>query len=370
MRLAAGIALALAAAAPASAADTVARGPLDAGPVVAGDGIAWGDRTASGAVRVLTMRPRGEPVVQRRWARSPHRRTRRTVTGIAADGRRGAALVVTCSSTGSYLNSPCAYRTFAGPLADLRGPRLPERVSTRCRGRSRNVSEIAAGGGWTASIVTYGCPGLGIESALGRGTRIQARRAGVKRTVRVRGASGLRIAGRYMAWREGHGAVLYDLRAGRRVRRVGAARGTVGSLDVQAGGTLALGRLARGGELCVTLLPRAGRERELECYRGPAPADAAQAGGSGGGTPAPELAIAGGRVLYDRLGGELVLAGPGRRRDVIATFTPTLVRTGALDLGPRTATWARQARRFPPGPGGMPGSPVSVGKPRLVLRRL
>ena len=361
MRLAAGIALALAAAAPASAADTVARGRLDAGPVVTGDGIAWGGRTASGAVRLLTLRPGGRPVVRRRWARSRDARTRRAVTAIAADGARGAALIVTCSNTGGYLNSPCSSRTFAGPLADLRGPRLPERVSTSCRGRSRNPSEVAMGGGWTASIVHHGCPGLGIESAVG--TRIVAHRGGVARTVRTGAASGLRLAGRYMAWRSGRGATLYDLQAGRVARRLGS----VGSLDVQADGTLALGRRRRGGEVCVTVLRRTGREREIECFQG---TEVAAAQGGGGGASAPELAISGGRVLYDRLGAELVLARPGGRRDVLATFTPERVRTGALDLGPRTATWARRARRFPPGPGGMPGAPVDAGKPRLVLRRL
>ena len=250
----------------------------------------------------------------------------------------------------------------AGPFAQLGGPRLPRARLDALPRAPRNVGAVAAGDGWTAVVETYACPGLGIESALGRATRIEVRRAGAKRTVPVRGRE--RPADRRplpgLARGPAARASLYDLRAGRARAAASARRaGRSGRSTSRRDGTLALGRLARGGELCVTLLParaasaraagprrcRAGRwqraERRRRSSRSPAAASS---------TTAWARARAG---------------RARRRRDVLATFAPR-VRTGALGLG---LDLAGPAGRRPAWAGREPGSPVA-SQAAIVLRRL
>jgi hypothetical protein len=186
-----------------------------------------------------------------------------------------------------------------------------------------------------------------------------ARRGSRRITIPAGHVQDLSLAGHHLAWIDGDGrAVLYDLRRGELVRRVGRAAGRVAGLDVQADGALALGRFASGGA-CFSLVPFGGREVPAGCHGGPTAGEGQVGGGGGGGGASAEVAVAAGRVLYDR-GSELVLQEPGDPARVIARFIPGLVRTGGFDLGEQSATWAQQRLR----------SGSAVGSPRVVLRSL
>jgi hypothetical protein len=371
MRLLAGLVLVLALTAPSAAADTIAPSAVTDGPVLAGDRAVWADVTPSDAVRLLTMRPAGRPAVARRWEQPSAPGSNRAVWSVAAGGSRAAAIVGTCTHSGGYELARCAPHAFSGPFARLRGPRLPERVARRCRRDVRNPREVAVSGRWRAVLVERFCPSLGIES-LGARRRIEVRGGGRRLQIPAGNVHGLRLAGRYLAWQQGFGrAVLYDLRRGERVRRVGSARRSAGGVDVQADGTIAFTRFEGAGRTCVTTISRAGAERVVACRAESVGGSNAQTGGSGGIGPDPTVAIAAGRVLYARFGQELVLQRPGGEPAVLARFNPARVqRVGGFDLGPDAAVWARQRVRFSRPPGGMPSGPENVGRPQVVLRRL
>jgi hypothetical protein len=343
----------------------VSGGQLTEGPVMAGDGAAWAEVTRSGAMRLLTREPGGKTAVRRRWAAPRAGRTSRDVWSLSADGRRAAAVVGTCTASRSYTLSPCASRLFSGPLARLAGPRLPDRVGRGCRGRSRNAVEAVTGGPWTAVLVERFCPGLGIESAARR--RIEVR--GPRRfTIPLPRGGGLRLGGDHLAWSDlDGGVVLFDLRRGERVLRLGARKGPIAGHDVQAGGTLALTRRADGERLCVSTVTREGVERVLACrfeqLHGPVD--------EVGGRPrlplegrTADVAISAGRVLYVTHGERLVLQRPGGEPRTIARFTPRRERAGSIGLGPRSAVYAVRRYRFTE----MTRTPV--GSERVVLARL
>ena len=342
----------------------VSGGQLTEGPVMAGNGAAWAEHMRGGAIRLLTRDQGGKTVVRRRWA-APGSRTDRDVWSLAADGRRVAAVVGTCTRSGGYTLSPCSARAFSGPFGRIEGPRLPKRVTRSCRGRSRNVAEVAVGGGWTAMLVERFCPGLGIESAVRR--RIEVR-GPLPRTIPLAHGGVLRLAGDYLTWRDFKGgAVLYDLRRGERVLRLGARRGPIVGHDVQADGTLALTRHTRDGRLCVSTVTPAGTEHRLECRF----EDVYQPVDNVGGMPrlpvegrTTELAISAGRVLYVRFGTELVLQGPDGVPRRIARFSARRERVGSFGLGPHGAVYAVQRYRF------TGGGRRSVGRERVVLERL
>ena len=342
----------------------VSGGQLTEGPVMAGDGAAWAEQMRGGAIRLFTRQPGGRTVVRHRWA-APGARTDRDVWSLAADGRRVAAVLGTCTRAGGYSLSPCSARAFSGPFGRIEGPRLPERVSRSCRGRSRNVTEVAVGGGWTAMLVERFCPGLGIESAARRRIEVRGPRA---RTIPLPRGGVLRLAGDYLTWSDFKGgAVLYDLRRGERVLRLGSKKGWIAGRDVQSDGTLALTRMKRGEQLCVSTVTPAGEERELACrfeslY---GPVDEV------GGKPrlplegkSAEVAISGGQVLYVQFGTELVVQRAGGEPRTIARFTARDERVGSFGLGPRSAVYAVQRYRF------TGGVRRSVGRERVVLERL
>jgi len=370
MRLLAGMVLALASAAPAAAADTIGHSTVTDGPVIADDRAVWADETPSRAIRVLTMRAGGRPAVAWRWARPAGRRTDRAVWSLAAGGRRSAAIVGTCTHPGTYELARCATRAFSGPFTRMRGPRLPERVDRRCLGDVRHPREVAILHRWIATLVERLCPAMGIES-LGARRRIEVRGAGRRLEIPASRGFGLRLAGRYLAWQDGFSrVVLYDLRRGEIVRRVGSTRLRAAGVDVQADGTIAFTRFGPGARVCVTTISRAGGEHEVACRFESTVASDAQVGGSGGIGADPSVAIAAGRVLYLRFGSKLVLQRTGGEPAVLARFRPQAQRVGGFDLGPASAVWARQRPRFAPGPDGMPQGPEPVGKPQVVLRRL
>jgi hypothetical protein len=261
--------------------------------------------------------------------------------------------------------SPCASRVFAGPFASMEGPRLPDRVTRRCRGRSRNALEAAVGGGWTAVLVERYCPSLGIESAVRRRIEVRGPRS---RTIPLPRGGGLRLAGDHLSWWDGRrGAVLYDLRRGERVLRLGARRGSIVGRDVQADGTLALTRYTRDERLCVSIVTPAGAERQVACR----PEDPYGPVDEVGGRPelplegrTTDVAISAGRVLYVRHGAELVLQRPGGEPRTIARFSPRRARVGAFDLGPRSATYAVRPYRV------SGGVRERAGRARVVVERL
>lgn len=323
-------------------------GDLVAGPVAAGDGAAWATRTRSGAVRLVTKQPGGERVVRRRWAPPRDGRSDRAVPSLAADGRRLAAVVATCTMHRRF--SPvlaCTGRAFSGPFARVRGPRLPGHVPGRCRqsGR-RNVLEVATGGGWTATLVERACPATGIESA----ARLWIEARGPRtRRIPLRVGRALALAGDYLAWADLSGVVLYDLRRGEPVRRLGDTRGPIGAHDVQSDGTLALTRWRRG-QVCVSTVELGEPERDVACrYEEPTGGD-----GDAPGARTPAIAISAGRILYVSNATDLILQRPGGEPELITRFTPQRLRTGSIGLGPRTAVWAEQR----------------TGAPRVVVKRL
>ena len=331
-------------------------GDLTAGPVMAGDGAAWAERTRSGAVRVVTKRPGGKRVVRRRWAASRDSRSTRGIWEVAADGRHLAAVVSTCTRdrrTAPIL--PCEARAFAGPFARLRGPRLPDRVPARCPEGVRNEREIVTGGGWTAVIVERFCSPRGFESAARREIEVRG-----PRTLRIplRGGSALRLAGDYLAWSElGGDVVLYNLRRGERVRRLGDKRGTIGGHDVQADGTLALSRYAPMSQICVSTVTPAGVEERIAChYEEPTGGD-----GDAPGARTTAVAISAGRILFLADGRDLILQRPGGEPRLITRFTFKRLRAGTFGLGPRSVVWAEQRSD---------GAGAYVGVPRVVLKRL
>jgi hypothetical protein len=342
----------------------VSGGQLTEGPVMAGNGAAWAEHMRGGAIRLLTRQPGGRTVVRHRWAAPRGARTDRDVWSLAADGRRVAAVVGTCTASSGYMLTPCSARAFAGPFGHIGGPRLPDRVTRSCRGRTHNTVEVAAGGGWTAVLVEHYCPSLGIESAVRRRIEVRGPRA---RTIPLPRGGGLRLAGDYLTWSDFvGGAVLYDLRRGERVLRLGTRKGWIAGRDVQADGTLALTRM-KGEQLCVSTATPAGTERELACrYENDnAPVDEV------GGRPrlplegrSAEVAISGGRVLSVRHGAELVLQRPGGEPRTIARFTPRSERVGSFGLGPRSATYAVQPYRF------SDGVRRRAGRSRVVVERL
>ena len=183
---------------------------------------------------------------------------------------------------------------------------------------------------------------------------------------------GLRLAGRYMAWREAPRRAV-RLRPARRAPRAAdrrRARNRRGRSTSQADGTLALApHWCAAAELVHRrLLPRtAPRAHRRALPRPASPPTRAAAGG--GGAPAPALALSGGRVLYDRLR-RAARAAPARAGGATRS-RPSPRRSphvGALDLGAADGHVGPAARRFPPDAGArLPGDPVSVGQPRLVL---
>ena len=343
----------------------VSGGQLTEGPVMAGNGAAWAEHMRGGAIRLLTRQPGGRTVVRHRWAAPRGARTDRDVWSLAADGRRVAAVLGTCTRSGGYSLSPCSAPVFSGPFGRIEGPRLPDRVTRSCRARSRNAAEVAVGGGWTAALVERFCPGLGIESAVRRRIEVRGPRA---RTIPLAHGGVLRLAGDYLTWRDFKGgAVLYDLRRGKRVLRLGASKGSIVGHDVQADGTLALTRDTRDGQLCVSTVTPAGTERRMACRF----EDVYEPVDNVGGAPrlplegrTTELAISAGRVLYVRFGTELVLQGPDGVPRRIARFTARRERVGSFGLGPHSAVYAVQRYRF------TGGARRSVGRERVVLERL
>jgi hypothetical protein len=341
------VAVWLAVAATAHAAETVVTAPLDAGPELAGDRVMWSSSPGRELVRVVARRPGGEREVLQAWPAPRSSLEIRAVVDIAATATSAAAVVTTCEVQRGYDAGPslCANRAFAGgaggPLGPL-GRGLPRRAPEfrDCRPRRNGPVEIEVGGGATAYTIGEVCPDPGGDSA----GRVVVLRDGREWDARTRGnAYALRIAGRYVAWRESAAVEVRDLLTGRRVRRIGAGRfagGPILDLDLTPSGRVAVVHGTRGDDrTCVsTLALAAARPRRMAC-------DAT-------GSP---VAAAGRAVLYERrapdpgedFATELVLARHGAGPRVLARFDGDTRRTGALDLDGRRALWATYDVRDP-----------------------
>jgi len=349
VRAALAIAVALLAATPAAASETIARSALTSGPVLAGGSVLWAD-APSGRPRVLSRGAGRSPVVLRSWPRATTKDTGRTVAALAGSPTSTVAVVETCTFRldGDAGFVSCAERAFggaAGTFAPFGWP-LPRRSRTGCPGPRTAVS-VAAGTGLTAVAYTPACQGIALAAA--RRSRIVVHRGSARQTIASAGASHLRIAGHYLAYLEGRrlsqrtAVVLYDLRSRQQVRRYEMPKGTayLEALDVQANGTLAFVRSESDGRACVAVLRRrAERERDLACH-----------------VDVPyDVAIAAGRVLFLQVtprGTRLVLRSPGGRR--VLDRIPRTRSFGGFDLAPDRAVWAV----------GAPG-----GVQRIVLRQL
>jgi hypothetical protein len=372
VRAVAAIVLVLALAAPASA-DTVAQRTPDVGPKLAGDVVAWGEEGRSGAVRIMTAAPRRAPALVHRIAPSTARRTTRGFMGVpatfAASPTALAALTTTATVTHAESDSVSTAHTIAaigGPLTGSIGVLsgcIPARGDRGCGSSCGHPDGVAVDGdriavaesGWPCDAPEQGRAWISVHGPAGT-TTIPAGSGVPGRYVRD-----LRLAGRYLAWihwGEVHELVVYDLEAGAAVvrltqRELGAR--SIDELALQPDGTVAFvhgGRRDRRGVRLGWTAP--GRDvRVLDRHAG-----------------YRDIAIAGGRVVYERvlseLGfrGELVVrslaGGPARR---LAFFPERRRRVGDLDFDGTRATWAVQPTR-------RGYDPPPRGPARIVVRSL
>jgi hypothetical protein len=358
VRALAGIVLALALASPASAA-TVARTTPEAGPVLAGPEVLWGSEGSDGSVRVMAGAPGRPPRLLHRIAAPTGEETTRGIGPLAASPDTYAVRVPTSTLFDRDFDS----LSYVGEDALLRGPlsggasllfgSLPERVDHRpCEGRYEVLGGFAVDGTRYAVGSEYGpC----VMTEQGQSRLAIAVHDGGSRLV-VEAGTGtvpfeVRLAGRFLAWVSANRElVVHDLESGATVARIRArdlgAR-TISGFDLQADGAVAVAywRLRWRGSRLGALIPGRPGVQLLDRH------------------VSGELALAGGRVLYERTlddayrRTELVLRSlAGGPRHALAHLGERRALAGPLDLDATRATWAvdRGAR--------VPG--------RIVLREL
>jgi hypothetical protein len=365
--------LVLVAAAPASA-DTVARRTPEVGPAFAGDVVAWGEEGSNGAVRIMTGAPGRAPTLVHRVAPPTAHETRRGFMGFpatfAASPTTVAAFTYTATVTFAESDSVTEAYTVAAVGGPLTGPIqvlsgcIPARGDLGCGSVCGGPDGVAVDGARIA-IAETGRPcdrpeeGQAWITVYGPGgpTRIPAGSGVPRQYVRD-----LRLAGRYLAWihwGDSHEVVVYDLEAGAPVvrltqRDLGARH--IDELALQPDGTVAFvygGRRDRRGIRLGWTAPGQPGVRLLDrhaAYR--------------------DIAIAGRRVVYERVlselefGGELVLrslaGGPAQR---LAYFPERRRPVGDLDFDGMRATWAEQPTR-------RGYDPPARGPARIVVRSL
>jgi len=351
-RIVAAIALTLGMAAPA-AADTVARRTPVVGPALAGDLVAWGENARNGAVRVVVGAPGREPILAYRIRPATARLTERGFSGtagsFAASSTRFVAVAHTSTITHSESDNVSIAVTkaavggpFRGPVEVLSGA-IPTRGDSPCQGSYQYISAVDVDADRTAiGEFTDEC-----RRDNGPWDDRVTVDAGGTRTTLPTGQQGMirdvALAGRYVAWvrqSDRDEVVVHDLESGAAVLRVTARdlRGTrIDEIALQADGTVAIGYLDLAGQRLAWAVPGQPGVRRLDrrmAFRG--------------------LALAGGRVLYERLvsdlrfDSELVLrplaGGPVRR---LARFRVRHRRVGDLDLDATRATWATRTPRGP-----------------------
>jgi hypothetical protein len=365
VRLLAAAILIFAAATPASAATTV-RGELGGGPAFAGDAIAWAESSRN-AVRVLT----GDRRLLHRVGPPTARKTTRGIPGVFdASATNYAAIVSTSTVTSAEGDSVSSASTFGAlggtlgtPPAVLAGC-IPARGDLGCGETCGWPGAVAVDGdriavsevGWPCDRLEDWQAWITIHAPDGPRT-VDADLGLPRREVRH-----LRLAGDYLAWVSWDApneVVVYDLAAAAVVVRMTArdlgAR-SIHELALQADGTVAFlysGRRDRRGSRLGWTAP--GRAGVTLIDRHASYSD---------------IALDGGRVLYERVIseldfiGELVLrplaGGPARK---LAHFPERRRRVGDVDLDGGRATWAVQPTR-------RGYDPPPRGPARIVVRSL
>jgi len=369
-RIVAAIALALVLPAPA-AADTVARRTPAAGPALAGDLVAWGEESRTGAVRIVVGAPGREPLLAHRIAPATARRTDRAFMHIpaafAASATTFAALMYTGTVTHSESDSVSTSVALAAVGGPLRGPvttlsgSIPARGDLPCRAPGSSPDAVDVDGDRIAvGAASYDClpdhaPPVSVTVHKPGSAVTVALPAGAIRHVE--------LAGRYVAWihrGEVETVVVHDLDSGADVARVttrdlGAL--TIGDAALQADGTVAFtyggGLPNRRGARLAVLVPGLPGTRVIDQHvsdRG--------------------VALAADRVLYERVLSEqrfssLLLVRPLTGGPVrhLAQFTERRRRVGEIDLDTTRATWADLPTR-------RGHDPLPRGPGRIVVRSL
>jgi hypothetical protein len=348
VRLAAVTLLALAALAAPASADTIAHRTPAVGPVFAGNQAAWGEETRAGALRIVAGRPvRVLHRVPAATAKRTDRSFLQTPWSFSASATHIAGIVLTntITSEGSDFGSTSsAAAALGGPLTSLGvlSGDIPPSGEGECEGPYRSPEGVSVDGARIAIAERAGSCG-------GRDTRteITILDGDTRRTVLAAADSQavhVRLAGRFLAWVVGERRlVVHDLDTGTDVATV--TRFAIGDLDVDPSGAVAF-TFANGPRARRLGLLQSGTVRTLDrrvADRG--------------------VAIAGGRVLYEKLGrrdfhSRLMLRNlsGGTRR--LASFTGRRTRVGDVDLAASRATWA--ARRKRPGYDGRFTAPARI----------
>jgi hypothetical protein len=325
-------ALALLVAAPAAGAATVARAVPAVGPVLAGDGVAWGRELRDGRLRVMRDR-HTEVEVERATARDTRRFFLHTPWALAASGQGVAALVATGTSEadGDSVSTTEVSAVFGGPWggARLLSGELTARGDVPCRdGRAYPLAVAVDGSRIAVAEVAPNCDTAEVAFRIviqdGDATTVVFPDDWVR---------ALDLAGDHIAWTVGVGA-------GDRLTVANRLTGAV-ERRIERSATMRLFEdiaLTPTGAVAFTFRGR--RLRTNLAY-----ADGAKTRVLARGVADRGLAIAAGRVLYERVGrgqrSALVLRrldGSAPRR--LARFGPGHRRTGDLDLDASRATWA------------------------------
>jgi hypothetical protein len=368
-RIGAAIALTLALAAPA-AADTVARRTPAVGPALAGDLVAWGEESRTGAVRIVVGAPGREPLLAYRIRPATARRTDRAFMHIpaafAASATTFAALMYTGTVTQSGSDSVSTAVTLAAVAGPFRGPvtalsgSIPARGDAPCRAPHSSPEAVDVDG----DRIAVGAAGYDCRPDSARPLSVTVYDGGRQSGVPVPDGEirHVELAGRFVAWIH-RGAVetlvVHDLESGVDVARVTTHDVGARSIDdaaLQADGTVAFthgGRRDRRGVRLGVLVPGLPGTRILDRHvsdRG--------------------LAVAAGRVLYERVldrdgfERDLILGslsgGPVRR---LGHFSERRRRVGEIDLDATRATWADLPTR-------RGHDPLPRGPGRIVVRGL
>jgi hypothetical protein len=326
-------------------------------PVLAGARVVWGEQAGDAGVVRLWTRGRGARVVY---------------SSASLDlGRPLAASAELLAFQRSYpscapqpnLACPQAQDALAGPPVGPFKRLVPPRTCTTATGRALAVD---AG---VAAYVELDCRHdrvrVVVREVAHRGRPVIVRDASVSGGC----CTSVALAGRYVAWDERGGVVVYDRLARRVAYRapVGPAHapGTELGFDLQHDGTLAVAfrviEVARASQTNVAWFsPRAPREHLLRLH--------------GRSTL---VRIAGGRIAVERFltakTSALVVSDLAGRTQRVARFAPPIRLRGGFDFDGRRIVWAQDrvtATRVdcPPPGQGRPCVHLETGVTRVVLR--
>ena len=316
------------------------------GPALAGDLVAWGEEAPNGATRVVVGAPGREPLLAYRIRPATARRTERgfrhTTAAFAASATRFAAVASTATVTHAEFDHVSIAVTnaavggpFRGPLELLSGA-IPRRGDGPCRSELQHPQavdvdgdNIAVGDFATACIGDAPWQDRVVVSGPGIQATLQTGTGGDMRDVA--------LAGHYVGWihsGDRDEVVVRNLETGDTALRLtdrDLHATHIDELALQEDGTVAISYGDLNGQRLGWAAPGVPGVRLLDRKMG-----------------SRGLALAAGRVLYERGAGELMLrpltGGPERR---LARFRSGRGRVGDLDLDATRATWATRGARGP-----------------------